>query len=122
MPISEAERVIMEALWRKHPLATEEIHAKVSAKQGWTLGTVKKLMNRLMTKGAVSVEREGRRYLFSPALSRSDFLTTESEKFLDRLFGGKIAPFVTHFTERKKISPKDLAELKRLVDELDHDK
>jgi predicted transcriptional regulator len=46
---------------------------------------------------------------------------SESKTLLDRLFDGRVAPLVAHFSERRKLSKKDLAELKRLIEEIDHD-
>jgi predicted transcriptional regulator len=41
---------------------------------------------------------------------------------LDRLFGGRVAPLVAHFSKQKKLSKKDLAELKRVIEEIDDER
>ena len=89
MSISAAESVVMEALWRRHPLSAEDIAAEVAGEQEWTEATVKTLLNRLLTKGAVSAARDGRRYLYSPVLARADYVSAESRGLLDRLFDGR---------------------------------
>lgn len=119
MQISDAESVVMQALWRRSPLSAEEVFAAVAGDQGWQEPTVKTLLNRLLTKGAISAERDGRRYLYAPVLSRDAWLGQESEGLLDRLFGGRVAPMVAHFTERGRLSKKDLAELRKLLETLD---
>jgi BlaI family transcriptional regulator, penicillinase repressor len=119
MAISEAEAVIMEVLWRQAPRSAEEILAEVGARQDWQEGTVKSLLNRLLTKKAVKAEREGRRYLYSPRLTREQYVSQESKGLLDRLFDGRVAPLVAHFSEQRKLSKKDIAELRRLLQELD---
>lgn len=119
MQISDAESVVMQALWRESPLAAEDVVAVVAADQGWQEATVKTLLNRLLKKGAISAEREGRRYLYAPVLKREDWLRQESQGLLDRLFGGRVAPLVAHFSEQQKLSKKDVAELRRLLEELD---
>lgn len=119
MQISDAESVVMQALWRESPLAAEDVVAAVAADQGWQEATVKTLLNRLLKKGAISAEREGRRYLYAPVLKREDWLRQESQGLLDRLFGGRVAPLVAHFSEQQKLSKKDVAELRRLLEELD---
>lgn len=119
MQISDAESVVMQALWDASPLAAEDVFAAVAAGQGWQEPTVKTLLNRLLKKGAISAERDGRRFLYSPVLSREAWQRQESDSLVDRLFGGRIAPMVAHFTERGRLSAKDLAELKKLVQELD---
>lgn len=122
-PISDAEREVMEVLWRHSPRSAEEILAEVGPRQRWQEGTVKSLLNRLLRKRAVKATRDGRRYLYSPLLSRERYVLDESKGLLDRLFGGRVAPLVAHFSEQRKLSKKDIAELKRLIRGLndDHD-
>lgn len=121
MSISEAESVVMEVLWRQAPRSAEEILAEVGPQQGWQEGTVKSLLNRLLKKKAVKAEREGRRYLYMPRLTREQYVSQESKGLLDRLFDGRIAPLVAHFSEQHKLSRKDVADLKKLLEELDDD-
>jgi predicted transcriptional regulator len=117
--ISDAEAVIMEVLWRTSPRSAEDILTEVGPQQSWQEGTVKSLLNRLLKKKAVKVERDGRRYLYSPRLLREQYVSQESKGLLDRLFGGRVAPLVAHFSEQRKLSKRDIAELKKLLQELD---
>jgi predicted transcriptional regulator len=111
----------MEALWRRQPLSAEEIFAEVGEGQGWAEATLKTLLNRLLNKNAVSAEKDGRRYLYRPLVARDDYVEAESQGLLDRLFDGRLAPLVSHFSERQKLSAEDIADLKRLIAELDDD-
>ena len=120
--ISEAESVVMEVLWRASPLTTEDVVAALYGKQEWQESTVKTLLNRLLNKGAISAEREGRRYLYSAVMQREEWLSLESESLLERLFGGRVAPLVAHFSKQKKLTKKDLAELKRLIEEIEDER
>jgi predicted transcriptional regulator len=119
MRISAAESLIMEALWRQSPMSAEDIVAEVGPAQNWADKTVRTLINRLLTKEAVSAARDGRRYLYSPAIERADYVQSESRGLVDRLFDGKLAPLVSHFAETNQLSADDIAELKRLLSELD---
>jgi len=119
MSISEAEAVVMEVLWRQSPRTAEEILSEVGPQQDWQEGTVKSLLNRLLKKKAVKAERDGRRYLYTPRLTREQYVSQESKGLLDRLFDGRIAPLVAHFSEQRKLSRKDVADLKKLLEELD---
>src|SRR5215475_582504 len=119
MSISDAESLVMQVLWDKHPLASEEVVAALAHSTDWREPTVKTLLNRLLKKGAIAAERDGRRYLYRPLLRRSDYVHAQSKNLLDRLFGGRVAPLVAHFSEHRKLSKKDLAELKRLLEDLD---
>jgi predicted transcriptional regulator len=122
MRISEAEGVVMETLWRRHPLTAEDVIAQVAGPHGWTAATVKTLLNRLLTKQAVAAERDGRRYLYRPLIQRADYVSEESRSLLDRLFDGKLASLVTHFSENEQLSPEDIAQLKRLIAEIEDER
>ena len=100
MNISDAEAQVMEILWQRHPLAAEEVVAALAGRTGWAEATVKTLLNRLLNKGAIEAGRDGRRYLYSPVLQRDAWLARQSEGRIDRLFGGRVAPLVAHFSER----------------------
>ena len=119
MRISGAESLVMEALWRRAPLSAEEIFAEVGAGQGWAETTLKTLLNRLLKKGAVAAEKDGRRYLYRPLVARDTYVEAESQGLLDRLFDGRLAPLVSHLSERRKLTAQDIADLKRLIAELD---
>jgi BlaI family penicillinase repressor len=118
MKVSAAESIIMEALWRRQPLTSEAIIAEVGGPQGWTEGTVKQLISRLVKKQAIAAEADGRRYLYSPVLTRDAYVESESRGLLDRLFDGRLAPLVSHLAESDKLSAADIAELKALVERI----
>jgi predicted transcriptional regulator len=120
--ISEAESAVMEVLWRTSPISTEDVVAVLKNRQDWQEPTIKTLLNRLLKKGAISAQRDGRRYLYSPVLQRDQWLASESKGLLDRLFGGRVAPLVAHFSKQRKLTKKDLAELKRLIEELEDER
>jgi predicted transcriptional regulator len=117
--ISEAEAVVMEVIWARNPIPTEDVVAALEPDGKWQEATVKTLLNRLLKKGALKAQKEGRRYLYSPVLSRDNWLASESHGFLDRLFGGRVAPLVSYFSQRKKLTKRDIEDLKRLIRELD---
>ena len=118
MQISEAESVVMEILWARHPRTSEEVVAALADAQDWQEATIKTLLNRLLNKGAINAERDGRRYLYAPVLRREDWVLEESGSLLDRLFDGRVAPLVAHFSQHRKLTKADVGELRRLIEEL----
>jgi len=117
--ITAAESVIMEVLWRRNPLTTEAVVAALQGEQRWQEGTIKALLNRLLRKRALRADKDGRRFLYSPLVSRDEWLLTESKGLLDRLFAGRVAPLAAHFSRHGKLTKRDIADLKRLIAELD---
>jgi BlaI family penicillinase repressor len=121
MQISEAESVVMEVLWQRSPQTAEEVVAALGQRQEWQEATIKTLLNRLLNKGAIEAQKDGRRYLYSPLLRREDWVMGESESLLARLFDGRVAPLVAHFSQHRKLSAADVAELRRLVETLEQE-
>jgi predicted transcriptional regulator len=122
MRISEAESQVMEVLWSSAPRSAEEVYAALAGTRDWQEATVKTLLNRLLKKRAVAATREGRRYLYRPLIERTDYVHAESKSLLDRLFDGRVAPLVAHFSERTKLSKKDIAEIRALIEDLERDR
>ena len=116
--ISEAEHAVMEALWEKSPLTAADVCDAVCEQRGWSMPTVKTLLSRLVAKGAVGTEPDGRRFLYTPLLERADYVGGESRRLVDRLFGGRAAPLLLHLVEAEALSEADIDEIERLIREL----
>lgn len=109
----------MEVMWRSGAgMAAEEVVAALVNEQHWQEATVKTLLNRLLKKGALSAAKDGRRYLYTAVLQREQWVCSQSTGMLARLFGGRVAPLVAHFGKHRQLSAADIAELKKLVEEL----
>jgi predicted transcriptional regulator len=119
--ISDAESHVMDQLWQRAPQTAEDLVVILGATQGWQSSTVKTLLNRLLHKGAVSAERDGRRFLYSAVLERDAWQRSQSVSLVDRLFGGHVAPLVAQFASQRKLSKADIAALKALLKEHGHD-
>jgi predicted transcriptional regulator len=116
--ISEAEQAVMEALWATSPLTAAEVCETVCTDRDWSLATVKTLLARLVQKRAVATEPDGRRFLYRPLLERADYVIDESQRLVDRLFGGRAAPLFAHLAESEVLTEDDLAEIEALLREL----
>jgi len=117
--ISDAEFAIMDALWDGgEPMSAADVADRVADARDWSLQTVKTLLSRLVTKGAVDHRQDGRRYLYTPILLREDYAGTESARLVDRLFGGRAAPLFAHLAERDAFTDEDIAEIEQLLREL----
>ncbi len=120
--ISEAESIVMQVIWDHDPMPTEDVIAALEKHGRWQVSTVKTLLNRLLKKGAVKARKDNRRYIYSAVLTREEWLATESHGFLDRMFGGRVAPLVSYFSQQKKLGKKDIDDLKKLIQELEDER
>lgn len=116
--ISEAEHAVMEALWAESPMAAADVCERVCADRDWTMPTVKTLLSRLVAKGAVATEPDGRRFLYTPLVERADYVGSESKRLVERLFGGRAAPLFAQLAESEALTDDDLAEIEAMLKEL----
>lgn len=116
--ISEAEHAVMEVLWDRGAVSATEVCEAVCEKRDWSLATVKTLLSRLVQKQAIAAKPDGRRYLYSPLIARSDYVGGESRRLVDRLFGGRAASLVAHLAETEALSTEDIDEIEALLKEL----
>lgn len=121
MHITAAESQIMDALWRRGPLTADELIEDPGKLQEWGGATVKTLINRLLKKNALKSERAEGRVRYAPLLARADYVQSESQGLLDRLFEGSLTPLVAHFAERRKLKPDEVKRLKKLLEEMGDD-
>ena len=120
--ITSAELKLMRILWKKAPLGAAEIAREVEPSTQWSVKTVKTLLSRLVEKGALAHEQEGRRYLYRPTISQKSYSTDAAMSFIDKLFGGRAAPMVAHLADGDGLSKDDIEELEALVEELKRDR
>jgi BlaI family penicillinase repressor len=113
--IAEGEYAVMEVLWEESPLTAADVAERVPAERGWSLATVKTMLSRLLAKGVLRHEEEGRRYLYRPAIAREDYVAEESGRLIDRLFGGRLTPLVAQLAARDRLSPADIEEIEALL-------
>ena len=116
--ISDAELQVLQALWDKAPIGASELADHIGAANGWSLATVKTLLSRLLAKGAIKAEPEGRRYNYRPIIERDAVAGRQAGKLVEKLFGGRVSPLVAQLAEQRDLDPEDIAELEALIKRL----
>lgn len=117
--ISDSEFEVMKIIWDKSPVKSKEIIASLSNTKDWNEQTIKTLINRLLKKGAISFEKEGRNYSYYPLIKKKDYIQKESKSFLQKFYDGSINSMFSHFIKDKRLSKSDIEELKELLEEND---
>ncbi|AOF96889.1 penicillinase repressor family protein [Sphingobium sp. RAC03] len=113
--ISEAELVVMEALWEQSPQTATDVADRVAAARDWSVQTVKTLLSRLMAKDIIAADQDGRRFLYRPMVARDDYVAGESGRLVNRLFGGRISPLVAQLASQDQLTAEDIAELEDIL-------
>lgn len=113
----------MELLWAKSPQPAYDLIEALSAREKWHPNTVRTMLARLTKKGILDAKPYKNLYLYSALLSRDQLVAWESSSFLERVFGGAIQPAIIHFVTRQVLSPDEVREMKRILDEnTDHNR
>lgn len=120
--ISDAEWDVMKVVWRAPAaLTAAEIVEKLEKGAGGggarSPRTVKTFLSRLLKKGALAAEAEGNRYLYRARVTREQCVRAETRSFLSRVFSGAAGPMLVQFVRQARLSPEEIAEIKRLLDE-----
>lgn len=117
MQISDAEWIVMNLIWDSAPIEAAEVIERLAAANGWSAATVKTMLHRLVRKGALATETNGRKYVYRPKVRREDCLRRASRSFLDRVCGGHAASALLYLVEAAKLSPEEATQIRAILDE-----
>lgn len=109
----------MKAAWQLGAATSREIVERLKNETDWKPKTIHTLLGRLVQKGALASDKPGREYIFKPLVTEQECRLAASRSFLARVFDGEIAPFLSCFLERGKLTRKEIAELKSILEEMD---
>lgn len=115
--ISDAEWQVMKVLWQKSPLTASIIVELLKPETTWSPKTIQTLIARLAKKGALGVDREAGLNQYYPLVSQEECMREETNSFLEKVYGGSLHLLVANFVKNKNLSPKEIQELKNLLDE-----
>jgi predicted transcriptional regulator len=100
--VTDAESVVLEALWRRGPLSPTRLIAEVKATRSWGDATIKTLLGRLMQKKAVRSERDEGVLRYRALIERTTYVESEVEALIQRLFNGDAAAFTAFVVGRSR--------------------
>ena len=107
----------MKICWLKSaPCTANEIVKALEQSTDWKPNTIKTLIGRLVKKGVLGFQEEGRAYLYDPLVTEEECVKAESKSFLTRVFGGAIKPMLVTFLQEEKLSQEEIEELKQLLE------
>ena len=106
--ISEAEYEVMKVIWKYAPISTNDITDKLLQTTSWNPRTIQTLIKRLSDKSAISYEKNGRMFVYSPVISQEEYRKHESSSFLKKFFNGHISDMVSAFVDSDELSADDV--------------
>ncbi len=113
--ISEAEFEVMKVIWKHAPISTNEITEKLTKTTKWSPKTIQTLIKRLVTKGALSYEKQSRVFVYTPLIEEKEYIGQESHSFLERYYDGDITALLSAYIEDDKLSESEIDTLRSLL-------
>ena len=113
--ISEAEFEVMKVIWKHAPISTNEITEKLTKTTKWSPKTIQTLIKRLVTKGALSYEKQSRVFVYTPLIEEKEYIGHESHSFLERYYDGDITAMLSAYIEDDKLSESEIDTLRSLL-------
>jgi predicted transcriptional regulator len=113
--LTAAEWTIIKAVWENEPCAAPDIQEKLFAQTRWTYSTVRTLMDRMVAKGLLTVEKIRNLSLFRSAVTPAQARRGELAYALKHAFDGALTPMVQCLLETSDLSSGELAALEELI-------
>jgi len=114
--IADSEWRIMKLFWKRSPKSAQDVIDELAGEVDWTGKTIKTLLGRLVKKGALGYEKQGRSYLYFSRINEGECKREETRSFVNRVFDGALKPMLASFVEDGNLTPEELDELRRILD------
>lgn len=116
--LTAAEAEVMNVIWDRTPTSVADIVPRLPRELAYT--TVMTTVRILETKGFIEqCGKRGRAFLYEATVKRDAAQGSMSQEVAKRLFGGSVKSLVLNLVRDETISADDLAEVKRLIEELE---
>ena len=113
--ISEAEFEVMKVVWKFAPINTNEITERLLKTTTWSAKTIQTLIKRLVTKGALAYEKQGRIFVYTPLVKENEYINQQSNSFLNRFYDGDISAMLSTYLENDQLSETELQHLRSIL-------
>lgn len=115
--IGDAELEIMKVVWKAdEPIGSTAIGKAVEEK-GWKRTTIATFLARLVEKGALSAERRGKAWYYTPILTAKEYRKSQVKSLIKNLFDGSAQNLVASLFEEEQLSDEEIKELKAIFDD-----
>ncbi|GLO67454.1 MULTISPECIES: penicillinase repressor BlaI [Oceanobacillus] len=115
--ISEAEWEVMNVLWESSPKTANEVIYSLQKKTEWKAKTVRTLLDRLVKKNVIGVNKNQRIYTFYPLYSQDECQKAEAKSFIQRIYGGTVKSMLVQFMEDDNLSENEIKELREILND-----
>lgn len=115
--IHDTEWDLLEVLWSRQRATAREVTEELARTRGWAVSTVKTLLDRMVQKQLVAARQVGNVWEYTPAVRPVEARRSAWGELVEKAFGGAVAPALHFLAKDAKLSKKELAALRALLDE-----
>ena len=112
MKLGAVESRFADLVWEHAPLGSGELVKLCEKELNWKKPTTYTVLRKLCERGLF--QNVGG--VVSPLMSREDYYARQSEEFVAETFGGSLPGFIAAFTQRKKLTAEEAAEIRKLIE------
>lgn len=102
-----------EIIWENEPISSTELSKRCEELLKWKKSTAYTVLKRLCDKGIF----QNNKGTVTSRISKQEFYSVQSEKFVEETFAGSLPAFLTAFTARKNLTSEEIEYLRRMVAE-----
>jgi BlaI family transcriptional regulator, penicillinase repressor len=113
--LTSAEIEIMHVVWSLGHATVRDVYEALLRRRKVAYTSVMTVMKILEEKGHLKKKQDDRAYVYRPARPRAQVVSAMVRDFVDRVFQGATKPLLVHLVEDRRLSPEDLAEIRRLL-------
>lgn len=115
--LGEMEQKFADLIWENAPLSSGELTKLCEKAFSWKRTTTYTMLKRLCNRG-LFVNQNGS---VSPLMTKEEFQAAQGEQFINETFDGSLPRFLAAFSRRKKLSDREISELKKLIDDYEEE-
>lgn len=109
-----AETQFAEIIWQFEPITSGELSRKAEQALNWKKTTSFTVLKRLCERGLV----QNQNGVVTSLISREEFFARHSEAYVEENFGGSLPAFMAAFVSRKKLTDREIDEMKNLIEKM----
>ena len=113
--ISEAEYEVMKIVWREAPISTNAVTEILTQKTSWSPKTIQTLLKRLVNKKALTYEKQGRVFVYTPLIEEKSYVRQQSRSFLKRYFDGDMSRMLSACLDEEALSQSEIDSLRAIL-------
>jgi BlaI family penicillinase repressor len=113
--LTDQELEIMKVVWDRETVTVRDVYEELLEKRKVAYTTVMTMMNILEQKGHLVKTQEDRAYLYRSSKPRNQVIRGMVREFVNRVFNGSAEPLLLHLVEDRKLSEKDIEEMRTLI-------